>query len=55
VSIKDLMSRMGHNSPAAALRYQHATRNRDATIAQALSDLIRPIEAEVVPLKRDRQ
>ncbi len=31
---------MGHSSAAAALRYQHATRDRDAVIAQALSDVI---------------
>jgi len=55
VSIEDLMSRMGHNSPAAALRYQHARRDRDATIARALSDLIRPDEAAVLSLQRDLQ
>lgn len=27
-SLKDLMTRMGHDSPAAALIYQHATRGR---------------------------
>jgi hypothetical protein len=30
---------MGHASPRAALIYQHATADRDAAIAQALSDL----------------
>jgi len=54
VSIKDLMSRMGHNSPAAALRYQHATRDRDATIARALSDLIRPERVAVIPIAEAR-
>ncbi|MGO9912834.1 MAG: tyrosine-type recombinase/integrase [Acidimicrobiales bacterium] len=39
-STKELMSRMGHASPRAALIYQHATRDRDAAIAEALSDLI---------------
>jgi hypothetical protein len=34
------MVRMGHASPQAALRYQHATRDRDAAIAQALSSLV---------------
>jgi hypothetical protein len=34
------MARMGHASPRAALIYQHATRDRDAAIAQGLSDLI---------------
>jgi len=39
-STKELMSRMGHASPRAALVYQHATRDRDAAIAAALSDLV---------------
>lgn len=39
-SLRELMVRMGHASPKAALRYQHATRDRDAAIARALSDLV---------------
>jgi integrase len=39
-STRELMHRMGHASPRAALRYQHATRERDEVIAAALSDLI---------------
>lgn len=39
-STRELMHRMGHASPAAALRYQHATRDRDAAIAAALGELI---------------
>jgi integrase len=35
-SLKDLMYRMGHSSPQAALRYQHATRERDEFIAHAV-------------------
>jgi hypothetical protein len=31
---------MGHSSATAALRYQHATRERDAAIAAALDRLI---------------
>jgi hypothetical protein len=31
---------MGHSSPQAALRYQHATREREHAIADALSTLI---------------
>ena len=38
---KELMARMGHASPRAALLYQHATRDRDAAIAVALSELAR--------------
>ncbi len=39
-STRELMYRMGHASPAAALRYQHATRERDTAIASALGELI---------------
>lgn len=35
-SLKDLMARMGHDSPAAALIYQHASRAADEAIASAL-------------------
>lgn len=38
---------MGHANAAAALRYRHATVDRDQSIARALSELARP--AEVVP------
>ncbi len=39
---------MGHSSMAAAIRYQHATDDRDQAIAAALGDLMRP--ADVVDL-----
>ena len=38
-STKELMTRMGHASARAALIYQHATADRDAAIAVALSEL----------------
>lgn len=38
-TLKDLMRRLGHASPAAAYRYLHAVDGRDAKIAVALSDL----------------
>ncbi|MCU1497835.1 MAG: Integrase, Lambda phage type [Acidimicrobiales bacterium] len=38
---KELMYRLGHASPQAALRYQHATRERDVTIAQSINSVIR--------------
>jgi integrase len=38
-TLKDLMRRLGHSSPAAAQRYLHAVDGRDAEIASALSDL----------------
>ncbi|HUH07432.1 MAG TPA: site-specific integrase [Egibacteraceae bacterium] len=41
-STAELMARMGHNSPRAALIYQHATQDRDEAIARALGELIRP-------------
>ena len=39
-STKELMVRLGHSSPRAALIYQHASRERDAAIAAALSEAI---------------
>jgi integrase len=39
-STRELMHRMGHSSSTAALRYQHATRDRDQAIAKALGDLV---------------
>ena len=36
-STKELMARMGHSSSEAALRYQHATRDRDIEIASKLN------------------
>jgi len=43
-STKELMARLGHASADAALRYQHATVDRDQAIAQALSRLVSPKE-----------
>ena len=39
-STKELMARMGHASPRAALIYQHATTERDVAIAEALSAMV---------------
>jgi integrase len=39
-SLRDLMQRMGHDSPAAALIYQHASAEADRVIAAAVSDAI---------------
>jgi integrase len=49
-STRDLMHRMGHASAQAALRYQHATRQRDAEIAKSLGELI---EAATATSPRD--
>jgi integrase len=38
-TLAELMGRLGHSTPAAALRYQHAAQGRDAQIAAALSKL----------------
>jgi integrase len=39
----ELMHRAGHSSGAAALRYQHATQDRDRILADALGALVRPV------------
>ena len=46
-STKELMARMGHASMRAALIYQHATADRDAALALALSRLASDHEARV--------
>ena len=38
-SLAELMARLGHSTPGAALRYQHAAADRDRAIAEALSAL----------------
>ena len=38
-STAELMRRGGHSSPAAAMRYQHATEDRDSALAAALAEL----------------
>ena len=48
-STRELMARMGHSTPDAALRYQHATRDRDRVIAEALAAMASP--APIVPLE----
>lgn len=37
-STREIMRRLGHQSPSEALIYQHATENRDQAIAAALAD-----------------
>lgn len=48
-STRELMARMGHASARAALIYQHATSDRDQTIATALSELARKAPIQRVP------
>jgi len=38
-TLAELMGRLGHSTPQAALRYQHAAEGRDTAIARALSAL----------------
>lgn len=38
-TLAELMARLGHSTPQAAMRYQHAARDRDKAIAAALSEL----------------
>ena len=40
-TLAELMGRLGHSTPAAAMRYQHIAGGRDAEIAAALSKLAR--------------
>ena len=39
-TLAELMGRLGHSTPQAALRYQHAAKGRDAEIAAALSKMV---------------
>jgi integrase len=41
-TLAELMARLGHSTPGAAMRYQHAAKGRDAEIAAALSKLAEP-------------
>jgi integrase len=50
---KELMSRMGHSSPAAALRYQHAAERRDVEIADGLDTAIRGAKARKTSVVRN--
>ena len=56
-TVRELMARLGHSTPEMALRYQHATRERDRTIADKLGALLRAVEPQpepsnVVPIER---
>jgi integrase len=48
-SIAELMRRAGHASPTAAMRYQHATEDRDRVLADALAGM-----ATVTPISTGR-
>jgi integrase len=43
-TLAELMARLGHSTPGAAMRYQHAAQERDREIAAALSRLAGHVE-----------
>ena len=43
-TVRELMARLGHTTPTVALRYQHATLERDQAIAEKLNALLRAAE-----------
>jgi integrase len=51
-TLADLMARLGHSTPGAAMRYQHAAAERDQVIAEALSKLA---NGSVTPIKRRKE
>ena len=52
---KELMERMGHTAPAAALRYQHVMADRQAQLASALDDLARAATTPAEGTRRARK
>jgi len=46
------MAHLGHSTPGAARRYQHAAQDRDRVIADALSKLV---TGDVTPIKRAKR
>ncbi len=51
-TLAELMHRLGHSTPVAAMRYQHAAADRDEAIAAALTEFH---EADVVQLRPRRK
>jgi integrase len=47
-TLAELMARLGHSTPGAALGYQHAAQGRDAQIAAALSKLAQGLDSSTV-------
>lgn len=46
-TLRELMNRIGHSSTRAAMIYQHATRDRDRAIAEALDALIEASQRKI--------
>ncbi len=51
-STRELMLRLGHSSPAAALRYQHATAERDVEIARRMDAMLTGAKDATTPTLR---
>ncbi len=43
-TLAELMGRLGHSTPGAAMRYQHAAKDRDSEIAKALSAMVEGVK-----------
>lgn len=43
-TLAELMARLGHSTPGAAMRYQHAAGERDKAIAEALSKMVENVD-----------
>jgi len=55
-SLRNLMTRMGHDSPRAALIYQHASRDADRAIADAVNALVKQARGKMnKPLRGKRR
>lgn len=54
-TVAELMHRGGHSTSATAMRYQHATRDRDQAIAEALSTLAQAASVVAMPKRSARQ
>ncbi len=52
---RELMARMGHSSPRAALIYQHAAADRDRAVAEAMSWLVPSTAVGVGPTRSRRR
>lgn len=48
-TLAELMARLGHATPSAAMRYQHAAADRDRAIAEALSRMVTGAEGSPQP------
>lgn len=52
-TVRELMSRLGHTTPTVALRYQHATLERDQAIAERLGRLMRAESPQDIMERRE--